>query len=432
MVSSPERAEWNNLSHWGGKVLQGRRVNGTLEDGRTICTTIVAHTGYQPVLPDWDFALEYLIDNTVIDNGSCSDVKNLQCRFTLTNVSLRLCDEVTELPLPPGLDPAKVRPGRSHNRVTFVLGHREWILIDKTVGASGNAPPSNANALSLTATLSTAISTLDEVAKLRVVADKICELLSFALSQDVTWPSLDIVDPTGKALHTEARHIFCRPHSNGGSGPIENYKHGELKGFIETAFPRCEGNAEWWHKTLVLYHEVQMAAMVEVKAVLLYILADRISESLLSGENLGGQIHPDLGETLNKKSFFTELHEVLSRLDGWDENRTRSVIGVIKSWNARPPLPEKVRLACEKLAVKPPENKLIKPRNRLLHDWELELEQDLIDYWKELECLVLIMLLVMLGYDGTFYHLKLGSETRPLKDFQRSKETPPDQGVSPA
>jgi hypothetical protein len=274
------------------------------------------------------------------------------------------------------------------------------------------------NASSLTATLFTTISTLDETAKFRMVADKICQLLSFAVSQDVTWPSLDIVDSAGKALRTEARGIFCRPYSKGGSGPIENYEHGELKRFIETAFPICAGNAEWWYKTLVLYREVQMAAMVEVKAVLLYILADRISEAVLNGENLQGQIHPDLGKELKKKSFLAELHEVLGKLSGWDENRTRSVVEEIKRWNARPALSEKIRLACVKLAVKPPEDKLIKPRNRLLHDWELKLEQDLIDYWKELECLVLIMLLVMLGYDGTFYHLKLGSEARPLRDFR--------------
>jgi hypothetical protein len=57
----------------------------------------------------------------------------------------------------------------------------------------------------------------------------------------------------------------------------------------------------------------------------------------------------------------------------------------------------------------------------MLHDWELGLDVGVVDHWKELDCLVLVMILVMLGYNGTFYQLTLGTSPQILEVYLRSQ-----------
>jgi hypothetical protein len=103
-------------------------------------------------------------------------------------------------------------------------------------------------------------------------------------------------------------------------------------------------------------------------------------------------------------------------------------------WNAKPSFAEGIRRACEAVRLKPPPTKLLGTRHRLMHVGELHpADMTLVDYWKELEALVLLLIVRMLDYEGFVYAAKFGASEILLKDYLEPAKSDglvsaPDQG----
>jgi hypothetical protein len=420
-VVAPDNDDFVKLLNMlGADGLAGQAVSGVLEDGRSFSTQIKAAQQVTQVDPvKRRLVLSYLIDETKIGDPTKKTTIPRKCVFGLTNVKLWLGDERTEIPLPPGLDPKTHRPGWTRNKIRFNVAGREWQLIDEMFSKwTGTQKPDVYRPL-LTASLSTAIRDEAEIPELEMLADDVCNLLSLALAHKVSWYSRVVTDDTEQRISERCRAVLIHPFNRGsGSSPINNYDTGAIRKFLETAYPVYSKDPAWWRVTLPLFLEEQMINVLEIKSSLLSILADRTSTKALKGPKLAAQIDPGLDQIADDKNFRSELNVVLSKLSPqWTENRTGELIKTIKMWNAIPSFPNKIRLACEALKIKPPNPALLKPRHKLLHLGELDVTGDPVEFWKEFECLVLLMVLTMLGYTGLFYHYKLGPSPKPIKEF---------------
>lgn len=71
-----------------------------------------------------------------------------------------------------------------------------------------------------------------------------------------------------------------------------------------------------------------------------------------------------------------------------------------------------------RLGLWPPSKSQLAKRHKLIHLGEYDGDDgmSIIDYWQEMECLVTMMLLRLLGYGGYFYHHALGPDGKNLKD----------------
>ena len=82
-------------------------------------------------------------------------------------------------------------------------------------------------------------------------------------------------------------------------------------------------------------------------------------------------------------------------------------------------------MACSALGLEEPASKLIKSRNPILHLGEVVVKYDnVFEYWRELDALMVLMLLRSLGYDGPLYHLKFGATTVQMRDLLKPPAAP--------
>ncbi len=418
-VSAPDGEDFSRLfNHWGADILSGQTVTGKLEGDREFSTVLKAAKGVKHDGPQPKLALTFFIDDTRIQDTAKGETGPWTCTFTLTNVKLWIGDEKTILPLPPGADPEKYIPGWTLNKIRFLAAGREWILTDELYEKWRSKDKPDESRTLLTATLRTTVKDKTEIPIVQGHANELTDLLSLALGREVSWYSCTVTDARGKFVSENARSILGRPFNRGGSAAVDNYEFASLKRFLETAYPIYAQNSAWWRTTLALFLEVQTNPILDIKSVLLSTLSDRISSAVLKGKKLGAQIDENLDKIADDQAFQAELNTVLMKLSPkWTKQRTEAFVRTIKGWNSAPSFPNKVILACKELKLNPPNPDLLKPRHKLLHTGELEVEGDVLSFWKDFECLILLMILVMVGYSGLFYHYKLGPNAKPLKGF---------------
>jgi hypothetical protein len=131
------------------------------------------------------------------------------------------------------------------------------------------------------------------------------------------------------------------------------------------------------------------------------------------------EIDPKIERLVEHDAFKTALRGALGTLPGWDDKRTDAVVGLIKHWNKTPSFPVAVKRACMLFSLPEPDKRLIATRHKLMHIGELQPGIKGMTGWEydvELESLVLVLLLKLLGYNGVFFHAKYQSAPMNLAD----------------
>ncbi len=224
----------------------------------------------------------------------------------------------------------------------------------------------------------------------------------------------------GVCNDTLSRDPLVHPFDSGGHAVVNNWEPGILRPFIETACSGIAKERDWWHKTLGMYLLVQVNKYLEIKCATLNILVDRIAAKRSDAVG-GAEIDASLPARIDD-GFEQRLHGVLTELSQhWDENRTNRLIETITEWNARPSFGKRIRRVCDKLRIPQPSERFPATRYRLLHLDDLSPTEGTVgEYWTQLEWLVLAMILSLLGYEGEFYHHKLGDLLVPASDGEDS------------
>jgi hypothetical protein len=276
--------------------------------------------------------------------------------------------------------------------------------------------PPDATLPLVTATLTTSAHPDDTEDAVAEIAGDIELLLSLALGRDVRWLSRSRLDGQEYATETLHRNVLVHPFNQAGHPVVDNWTPGILKPFLQTASAALAEDREWWRKTLSMYLLVQINKYIEVKSTILNILGERIARKL--ADDRGAEIDSDLPAKLKDRAIEKSLHQVLSQLSPkWDDARTARVIATITNWNAAPSFAESIQRVCRRLRIPEPSKSFLRTRDKLLHVGDLEPPGgDITEYWTELEWLVLVTILRLLGYDGEMYHHKLGAKRMPLED----------------
>src|SRR5437660_1331214 len=156
--------------------------------------------------------------------------------FELTNLQLLFGDEKTTIPLPPGAPPGSL-PGFLLNRIPFSINGREWTLMDLTFGQRPLLRSETTGCALLSARLATAALKQDSPASLEEIVDAICMLLSFAVCRDVAAVQYAKMTAEGQVSGFTTRSTKVHLFSEGGSPIIDNTNQGDLRSFLETAYP---------------------------------------------------------------------------------------------------------------------------------------------------------------------------------------------------
>jgi len=345
--------------------------------------------------------------------------------FSLTNFSVTLCDEKTELPLPKDA-PQGAKPGWLLNRINFEVEGRQWVLIDKLVGQRP-LPRSETEGVALfSGELITKSRQNDRIDDLLAIVDPLCMLLSFAVSRDVAAP--DVYRESGGKLSFAQRRATRVHLFNQGRIPlIDNSNHGELQSFIEAAYPRIKPQMAWWLKTLDFFVQSRTNHFLEIQSALLNILLDRIAAS--HPENrAGGEVARllardkdpiPMGEVLEKLlknvDFKAKLTALFAEpLPTWTSVFTeRYILSYLTNCNRRPSFSAGIQRVCKKYGEPEPEASFLGTRNKLLHEGDLDPKDgEVLKYVLELDSLVSRLLLRMLGYTGHYYDLATRANVR--------------------
>lgn len=337
-------------------------------------------------------------------------------RLNLTNVKLKIGDVKSDIP--PASGSPKHLWGWRLDKIAFYVDDREWILEDHLFGQWKKRDDLDFNAPIVSATLTTAALPDDTAAIVCDAADTITALLTLASGKSVRAVKIERLDTNGKSNWWSVRNLLAFPFDRSGFSAIDNWQPKTLKTFVENAYPIVVADREWWLATLDMFMQVHVNPYLETKAMILNVLADRIAAKL-GGERKEAEIDIQLNAKLKEKQFQTSLHNLLTGLTvQWTTDRTNNLISAIKRWNAQPSFTEGIRRACDAVRLEPPPTKLLRTRHRLLHVGELKPpDMTLVDYWKELEALVLLLVVRMLDYEGFVYASKFGASQILLKDY---------------
>ncbi len=198
---------------------------------------------------------------------------------------------------------------------------------------------------------------------------------------------------------------------------MDNHNFLVVREFIEKCAPTYWSNIEWFGKTMQLYVQAQIAEFLDIKCAILNILLDRISAHVL-GDDTDALIDMHLDDKIDDE-FASKLHILFTDLtDGWDNVRTKAIIDTIKQWNAKPSFAKAIMKTCCILRLPEPSGNFLSTRHKLLHVGDLDPSKStVLEYWKELDWLVLRLILRLFNYEGSVYHAILGSSPRRLAEF---------------
>ena len=244
-------------------------------------------------------------------------------------------------------------------------------------------------------------------------------LLSFAIARDVAAPDA-YLETSGKLDFRQRRTTRVHLFNEGGAAVINNTEKGELKGFIESAYPKIKADSDWWLKTLDFFVQARTTRFLEIRSALFNVLLDRISATLpenRSGDEIDQQLRPQKSEPgaqniptlkllLKDNNFRQEVTRVFHKsLPTWTDILTeRYITSHLKTCNSRPSFPEGIRRVCRKYGVPAPPSAFLRIRHKLLHQGDLDPENgEVVDYVRKLDALVSRLILRMLGYSGHYF-----------------------------
>jgi hypothetical protein len=386
--------------------------------GRLVMSKLAAFTKAEPGRND--VALTFVLNKSETSLPSAADHPVHAWSFGMSNVHLNIGDERVEHPaprreLPPGV---KISGGFSISAIRFNIAGREWRLVDTHFRMTPDQRKALTHEPVQSGRLTVAANQGENLAAVSPAATAICYLLTLALSRDVKIVSASGLDEAGNLVHGASTPYFVHPSGIGHSPVVDNDEYRMLAGFVESAYPVYAGDPEWWAKTIGLFFESRATSYIDVASTTLNVLLDRLTTKVV-GDADEPQIDAGIDTALAQAGFKDELHAVLQKLSAkWDVSRTDAIISKIREFNARPSFPKKVQAACRSLDIAPPATKAVAPRHKLLHLGEL-IATGGADYWRDLDALVVQMLLRMLGHDGLFYHFKYGASSVSLADTRK-------------
>jgi hypothetical protein len=315
-----------------------------------------------------------------------------------------------------------------HDTIRFTAQGRDWDLIDhrQMLEPAARDKLDQSFEAVVTSTLQTPWQEGDKVETVGGIAEGITALLSIAMSRRVCWLEIVRVDAAGQQREGLARATWTAGASEGGIAVIDQRDTGEIRAFVESAYPKYIERPDWWQETIGIFLHAQIVTVLNAKAILLNVLLEKLA-TLVVGTKFPCQIAENLDQIVDGQTFIDALQATFaSFIKGWPIERTQKVIGTIKGWNAGPDLPVKVQQACKALDLEEPAKKLIKPRNPILHQGIMRVDyKNLGDYWTDLDALILLMILRLLGYDGVFYHHKFGPNPIPLRKLMKDADVGP-------
>jgi hypothetical protein len=173
---------------------------------------------------------------------------------------------------------------------------------------------------------------------------------------------------------------------------------------------------KWWRETLNWFSIAATYGALESSSMIFCMLFDRISSRLLTGHKFQKQIGDDLDAYLEsdetKDCLAEEFNRILSEVSpSWNIDRSKALVAEVKKWNDSPPYAKKSAIAFGLLDLKAPDAKMLKRRNRLMHDGGLNLDSpEAIEFLLDLNEQILVVLLAMLKFDGTFFMAGRGNQ----------------------
>jgi hypothetical protein len=348
--------------------------------------------------------------------------------FQLTNLQFQIGDEKTELPLPEGA-PAELKPGWLRNRIPIEVEGRAWDLIDRTVGQ----PPlpraeTDGNAL-LTGELRTRFNAGDTLEELESIVDGVCMLLSFAVCRDVAAVRSLCVANSQNIVSHKVRSTKVHLFSEGGSALIPNSHTGDLRSFVQQAYPIVKQNREWWMKTLDIFIQARTNSFLEVRSALFNVLLDRIANAHPENKK-GGEIDSELDAILARKDFKAEISKLFSSVCGkWTDWHTeRYITSYLTNCNRRPSFATAIQRVCGLNGLSEPRGSFLATRHKLLHEGELNpKDKNVVGYVYELDCLLARLLLRMLGYSGYYFAQFNGKELKLQDELANQDKNPKAQ-----
>jgi len=259
--------------------------------------------------------------------------------------------------------------------------------------------------------LSTSVREGESQATLEPSADAIAMLISFATCRDVAAFKCSRVSGDGKNIQPKLRSTKIHLYSEGGSPLINNSTPGELRSFLERAYPILQENPQWWLASLDIFVQARMNSFMEIRSALLNILLDRVS-GFYPENRQGGEIDEldvtKLSEVAFKEKVTTLLTEVCPK---WTLDFTeKMVVSYLANCNAKPSFAKGIQRVCGINNLPAPTGAFLSTRNKLLHEGTLSPKNgDAKAYMTQLDWLAARVLMRMLGYEGNYFHQFTGA-----------------------
>jgi hypothetical protein len=406
----------NRLFSGEASRITGQETNGVMDDGREFAAKIggVSSIGH---VDGKSIKLTGTLSTISFTTQAAAASAPEEWIFKLSNLKLS-CGEVrTDLPLPASAPPG-AEPGWSLDSIVFQAAGRQWRLTDEKTGDWSTMPKAEMGKPIISGTLRTPWRAADKEEDVVMAVQDICDVLSAALSRSIGWVSFALHSKDQGPILERRRAAPVVAFERRGMVPIDNFSFGVLKSFLELALPQVAANRDWLRRTLRLLLQAQIAEMLEVKCSVLYTLAERLSSHIV-GKAANSEIDADLESRARDKDFTAELHQVLEKLSpkNWTKVHTSGMVDEIVRRNKAPSFVKKIQRACQAVDLPQPDGSLLRPRNSLLHNGELNMNsEDTVAHYLELDWVVLAMTLRLFAYDGVYYHPKFGHETVVLKE----------------
>jgi hypothetical protein len=290
-------------------------------------------------------------------------------------------------------------------QIDFTAGGRQWRLLDRSVHLTAEQRARRDTDALLTGELSTAAMPGEGFQQIEPMAGIICRLLTLARCRDVKDCVYHQVDAAGVRIDgPQSRAMHLHPFSSGGPDVINHWaSNHDIRNLLENGFLVFAARPEWWHRTIDFFFQSRTQPYIDVQAVLLNILMDRLAAEL-PANRAGGEIVADLEKHLGKGSRMKKDLTAIMQIywPGWTSEHTQlQFSNTLASHNARPSFAKGIRRLCRTWNVEAPDQNLLNLRHKLMHEGELVAQNaQLTPYVTELDSTILLLLLRKLNYSG--------------------------------
>jgi hypothetical protein len=401
--------------------VRGMCVKATLDDGMVLNAEVAIFSGWVSDLGANLWASLHISRSTLRQHFP-SDGDHWRVR--LSNIRIQRGDSTRQVSTGTRIDYLS-------DSIAFKVASREWTLTDTLWQQWNGSSKPDENKPLASGLLETPFLPGDTHEAIELIAGDIEALLRFVLCKGISWYCCELVSG-GQVVQAHFSSRWTKPFRVGGSPVISNITPSQLKLFIEAAYPVFSADREWFNITLLLYSISRMGDHIEIRSALQNTLLDRLAAWVLRNDDTA-EIDHELSTRITK-GWKAKLHELMREASPhWTQQRTGQLISSIKDWNAGPSFPGGVERAAVRLGLWPPLKAFLAKRHKLIHLGEYDSDDGtpIFEYWKQIECLVTMILLRLLGYEGDFYHLALGNEEKCLRSLMLGGSDCPPYRIQP-